>query len=99
MPPGSRMGRSGDGKVIRDFFMIIKCPNIYPEAKNKKALVLAGCHGLGTWVAGLALKKLDILKKIEEKVGGDFQAVGSVTSDDKGFPDISTIKVGPIVSF
>lgn len=86
------------GKTIRDFFMIMKVPNIAPEAKGSRALVLAGCHGLGTWAAGLSLKELDILEAVEKEAGdGYFQALGSVLANRRGEPDKETIKIGPII--
>jgi hypothetical protein len=83
--------------VIKDFFMIIKAPNVFPGAESTQALVLAGCHGLGTWAAGLALKNYNFLKTIEKEAGrGYFQVIGSVCANKKGQPDEETIEIGRV---
>lgn len=67
-------------KCVKDYFMIIKAQNIHPAAKdNVPCLVLAGCHGPGTSAAGLALKKLEVLKEIDQRSRGYFQAIGETT--------------------
>ena len=84
--------------TLRDFFMIVKTPNVFDGAKDTRALVLTGCHGLGTWAAGLSLKKLHVLEAIEKEAGnGYFQALGAVSASKKGKPDEDTIEIGPIV--
>lgn len=74
-----------DGKFIEDYFMIIKCKNIYPQArKNAKSVIFAGCHGPGTSAAGALIKNKDLLNYIYTEVGNDdFQLIGRVSIERK----------------
>lgn len=71
----------------RDYFTIIKAPNIHPSATPyAQSLVIAGCHGLGGLASIHALQDPDLISKIRAEAGdGYFQAVGRVqeTADDE----------------
>ncbi len=80
-------------KCIRDYFMIIRARNIHPANKgNTPCLILAGCHGPGTAAAGLAVKKLEILREINKKARGYFQAIGD-TAVQRRKPVENTIRL------
>jgi|GEM_PF-1217529 len=85
-PPGDKtIPDWGNGQWTRDYFTVAKVPNVHPgappvdRAETKRALILAGCHGLGTRAALEALKSGEILDTIESEVqDGYFQLVGKV---------------------
>lgn len=69
---------------IRDYFTIIKAPNVHPSAEQHQrtdavSLVLCGCHGLGTRAAIAALQTDHVLETLKSEAGdGYFQALGRV---------------------
>jgi hypothetical protein len=69
---------------IRDYFTIIKTPNVHPDAAatygtEPKVLSVSGCHGFGTRAAIYALQNREVLATLEaEADDGYFQALGRV---------------------
>ena len=75
-----------EGRYVRDYGMLIKVKHPIKEARRlgKRVLVIAGCHGVGTYGSASLLKKDGILKEIWEKVGdSDFQCLVMVDSVGK----------------
>ena len=69
---------------IRDYFTIVKAPNVHPDAAathgaEPKVLSVSGCHGFGTRAAIRALQDREVLATLEaEAADGYFQALGRV---------------------
>lgn len=67
---------------IRDYFMIIKAPNVHPDSEatfgsEPKVLSVSGCHGFGTRAGILALQDENVLETLENEADdGYFQALG-----------------------
>ena len=86
---------------IRDYFSIVKAPNIHPDAEaiygnEPKVLSLSGCHGLGTRAAIRALQDRDILDTLQDRAGdGYFQAIGRVKRDPDAGLEEARITVPP----
>lgn len=90
-----------DNTWMRDYFTIIKSPNIHPEAtakhgENPTSLVLSGCHGFGTRAAIAALKTDHVLETLQREAGDAFfQAIGRVKRAGGPKIDGSQIVVPP----
>lgn len=81
---------------VRDYAMIIKVKSINPlgRREGKKNLVIAGCHEYGTVAAGMALKEVEILKRLWDTVGDrDFQAIIVTNIEDNEPRDIELLDV------
>ena len=79
---------------IRDYFTIVKAPNVHPDAMatygtEPKVLSVSGCHGFGTRAAISALQDREVLTTLEaEADDGYFQALGRVKRrPDAGLED------------
>lgn len=84
--------------LARDYFTIVKAPNVHRRADpaDKQCLILAGCHGLGTMASAKALESPRFLEEIHSQVGGEpFQAIGRVTVTEES-SEISVPVVEPI---
>lgn len=67
------------GRVTVDQFTIVKTRHPDRRSSGASAVVLAGCHGLGTMAAGRLLRSApDLARLCQQTKGRDFQVVGQV---------------------
>lgn len=82
--------KRSDDRWCRDYFTVFRVPNPYQdserESSQKRSLVCAGCHGLGTRTAVESVIDGTVREKIDEQElsDGSFQLLGRVKRENDG---------------
>jgi hypothetical protein len=82
--------KRSDDRWYRDYFTVFRVPNPYQdserESSQKRSLVCAGCHGLGTRTAVESVIDGTVREKIDERglSDGSFQLLGRVKRQNDG---------------